>query len=62
MLKGIEGSVHEIEKSIAITLCKLERVFGPSFFDIMVDLTVHLATEAKLARLVQYHWMCPFER
>ena len=28
----------------------------------MVHLTVHLATEAKLAGLVQYRWMYPIER
>ena len=27
-----------------------------------MHLTVHLATEAKLAGLVQYHWMYPIER
>ena len=54
--------LERLEKSIAITLCKLERVFVPSFFDIMVHLTVHLGTEAKLAGLVQYRWMYPFER
>ena len=61
--KALKVEVLErLEKSIAITLCKLERVFVPSFFDIMVHLTVHLATEAKLAGPVQYRWMYPFER
>ena len=61
--KALKVDVLErLEKNIAITLCKLERVFVPSFFDVMVHLTIHLATEAKLARPVQYHWMYPFER
>ncbi|KAL3810174.1 hypothetical protein ACJIZ3_000048 [Penstemon smallii] len=51
-----------MEKDIAIILCKLEKIFPPAFFDIMVHLTVHLVTEAKLAGPVQYRWMYPIER
>ena len=56
------ATLEKLEQNIVITLCKLERVFLPSFFDIMVHLTIHLATEAKLAGPVQYRWMYPFER
>lgn len=41
--------LEELEKQIAETLCRLEMIFPPSFFTIMVHLVVHLATEAKLA-------------
>jgi hypothetical protein len=51
-----------LEKNIAITLCKLERIFPPSFFDVMVHLPIHLANEAKLGCPVQYRWMYPIER
>ncbi|KAF7139861.1 hypothetical protein RHSIM_Rhsim06G0085100 [Rhododendron simsii] len=51
-----------LEKQIAITLCELERIFPPSFFDIMMHLPIHLATEAKLAGPVHYRWMYPIER
>jgi len=51
-----------MEKNIAVMLCKLERIFIPAFFDVMVHLAVHLATEAKLVGLVMYRWMYPFER
>ena len=54
--------LEQMEKNIAITLCKLERIFIPAFFDVMVHLAVHLATEAKLAGPVIYRWMYPFER
>ncbi|XP_062000002.1 uncharacterized protein LOC133746279 [Rosa rugosa] len=40
----------------------LEMYFPPSFFDIMVHLTIHLAREARLCGPVQYRWMYPFER
>ncbi|KAK4438612.1 hypothetical protein Salat_0195700 [Sesamum alatum] len=51
-----------MEKQMALTLCKLERVFPPAFFDVMIHLMIHLASEAKIAGPVQYRWMFPFER
>jgi hypothetical protein len=44
------------------TLCRLEMIFPPSFFDIMMHLPVHLAEEAKLGGPVCYRWMYPVER
>ncbi|XP_071712837.1 uncharacterized protein [Rutidosis leptorrhynchoides] len=40
----------------------VQRIFPPSFFDVLVHLSVHLATEAKLGGLIQYRWMYPVER
>ena len=40
----IVGVLEQMEKSIAITLCKLEGIFVPAFFDVMVHLVVRLAT------------------
>ena len=51
-----------LDRQIPITLCKLERIFPPSFFDSMEHITVHLAYEAKMCGPVQYRWMYPFER
>ena len=51
-----------LEKQIPITLCNLERIFPPSFFDSMEHLPVHLPYEAKMCEPVQYRWMYPFER
>jgi len=50
--------LDQIDKSIRVTLCKLERVFLPTFFDVMV----HLANEAKLGGPVQFRWMYYIER
>ena len=38
-----------LEKEIPVILCKLERIFPPSFFDSMEHLPVHLPHEARLA-------------
>ena len=54
--------LEKLEEGIVLILCKLERIFPPAFFNIMVHLMVHLPHEAKLARPVRYRWMYPFER
>ncbi|KAL0337733.1 UNVERIFIED_CONTAM: hypothetical protein Scaly_2048400 [Sesamum calycinum] len=54
--------LDKMEKQMALTLCKLERIFPPAFFDVMIHLMIHLASEAKLTGPVQYRWMFPFER
>ncbi|XP_028071761.1 uncharacterized protein LOC114274092 [Camellia sinensis] len=51
-----------LQSQIALTLCHLERIFPPSFFDIMEHLPIHLAEEAKIAGPVQYRWMHFIER
>ncbi|XP_075494387.1 uncharacterized protein LOC142531977 [Primulina tabacum] len=54
--------VVRLRKDIAVIHCQLEKIFPPSFFDIMIHLTVHLATEVQLAGPVYYRWMYPIER
>ncbi|KAL0434906.1 UNVERIFIED_CONTAM: hypothetical protein Sradi_0198500 [Sesamum radiatum] len=44
--------LEKIQDRIALTLCHLERVFPPSFFDIMEHLPIHLAEEALIAGAV----------
>lgn len=52
----------KMEHRIPKTLCQLEMIFPPGFFDSMEHLSVHLAHEARLGGPVQYRWMYPFER
>ena len=52
----------QMETEIGKILCDLERIFPPSFFDVMVHLSVHLASEARLGGTVHYRWMYPIER
>ncbi|XP_035549023.1 uncharacterized protein LOC108993538 isoform X1 [Juglans regia] len=54
--------LSQLQTDIITILCKLEMIFPPSFFDIMVHLAVHLPREAILGGPVQYRWMYPFER
>ncbi|CAL9001938.1 unnamed protein product [Prunus brigantina] len=54
--------LDRLEVDIVFILCKLEKIFPPAFFDVMVHLAVHLPHEAKLAGPVGYRWMYPIER
>ena len=46
--------LDEIGANVVVTLCRMEKLFPPSFFTIMVHLIVHLTEEAKLGGLVLY--------
>ncbi|KAL3626909.1 hypothetical protein CASFOL_029220 [Castilleja foliolosa] len=55
----------ELEKmkgDICLIMCKLEKIYPPAFFDIMVHLSIHLPDEALLGGPVQFRWMYPIER
>ncbi|KAL3619539.1 hypothetical protein CASFOL_036600 [Castilleja foliolosa] len=47
---------------ICLIMCKLEKIYPPAFFDIMVHLSIHLPDEAFLGGPVQFRWMYPIER
>jgi hypothetical protein len=40
--------MERLETNIVETLCKLEMIFSPSFFDSMEHLPIHLPFEAKV--------------
>jgi len=42
--------IERLEKNIVNTICKLEMIFPPSFFDLMEHLPVHLPFEVKVGR------------
>ncbi|KAL0558514.1 hypothetical protein IC582_003088 [Cucumis melo] len=54
--------VEKLQENIVMTLCLLEKYFPPSFFTIMIHLTVHLVREVKLCGPIYLRWMYPFER
>ena len=56
-----EGDMRRLELEIPVILCKLERIFPPTFFDSMDHLPVHLPYEARIAVPVQFCWMYSFE-
>lgn len=57
-----EDLLFQMEQNIAVIMCRLERIFPPSFFDVMEHLVIHLPYEARVGGPVQYRWMYPFER
>ncbi|KAL4018173.1 hypothetical protein IC575_021763 [Cucumis melo] len=54
--------LEKLEEDIVVTMCLLEKYFPPSFFTIMMHLTVHIVREVKLCGFVYLRWMYPFER
>ncbi|KAL0448839.1 UNVERIFIED_CONTAM: hypothetical protein Slati_1440300 [Sesamum latifolium] len=54
--------LHELEHSVSIIMCNLEKIFPLAFFDSMEHLIVHLPYEARVGGLAQYRWIYPFER
>ena len=54
--------LEKMETDIITILCKLEMIFPPAFFDIMVHLVLHLPKEAILGGPVHFRWMYPIER
>jgi len=54
--------MKKLKRDIPLILCKLEKIFPPAFFDVMVHLAVHLPDEALLRGPIQYGWMYPIEQ
>ena len=52
----------KLQTDLVETICDLERYFPPSFFDIMVHLSVHLVREIEKCGPVFLRYMYPFER
>jgi putative effector of murein hydrolase LrgA (UPF0299 family) len=55
-------TLNKLQSDVVLSLCELEIYFSPSFFDIMVHLTVHLTWEIKICIPIFLHYMYPFER
>ena len=56
------STLYKLQSELVVTLCLLKKYFPPSFFDIMLHLTVHLVREVRLCEPVYFRWMYPFER
>lgn len=54
--------LNQLESQIPITLCKLEKIFPPYFFDVMMHLPIHLANETRIGGPVHFRWMYPIEQ
>ncbi|KAL4581331.1 hypothetical protein LXL04_017545 [Taraxacum kok-saghyz] len=54
--------LDRLQLEITEILCEFEKIFVPSFFDIMVHLPIHLVNEIMLGGPVQYRWMYFMER
>ncbi|CAH9137732.1 unnamed protein product, partial [Cuscuta epithymum] len=55
-------AIQDLERTVPILMCNMEKIFPPAFFDHMEHLIIHLPYEAKVAGTAQYRWMYVFER
>ena len=61
--KIVDPSIlDKLQNDLVKTLCMFEQYFPPSFFDIMIHLTMQLVRELKVCRPVYLSWTYPFER
>jgi hypothetical protein len=51
-----------LKVGVVFALCRLEKVFPPSFFDLMTHQTLHLVDELDICGPVHSYWMYPIER
>lgn len=56
------SDLEKLQNRIVETLSHLEILFPPSFFTVMIHLTVHLVDEVKQGGPVHYRWMYFVER
>ena len=56
------SSMTDLFNETAVTMCMLERVFPPAFFDVMSHLPIHLVQQLDLCGPVHTRWMYPMER
>ncbi|WVZ00727.1 hypothetical protein V8G54_026796 [Vigna mungo] len=56
------GKLQALEREIIVTLCELKMYFPPSFFDVMVHVTIHLVKETQYCGPAYMRWMYPMER
>jgi hypothetical protein len=62
-VKSVEpSSMTELFNETAVTMCMLERVFPPAFFDVMSHLPIHLVQQLDICGPVHTRWMYPMER
>jgi hypothetical protein len=59
-LKVIDSSTMQVLRGeVAKTMLMLEKVFPPTYFDVMTHLVVHLVEELNLCGPVHTRWMYP---
>ena len=61
--KSVDPSTMEtLMEETTVTMCMMEKVFPPSFFDVMTHLPIHLLEQLAICGPVHTRWMYPVER
>jgi len=51
------NEIFMFKEDVATTICMLEMVMLPFFFDVMIHLVIHLVEELDLCGLIHTQWM-----
>jgi len=54
--------MDELLEETTTTMCMLEKMFPPSFFDVMSHMPIHLVQQLQVCGPVHTRWMYPVER
>lgn len=54
--------MEDLMEETVVTMCMLEKVFPPAFFDVMSHLPIHLVQQLDICGPVHTRWMYPIER
>jgi len=55
-------SLRTLQRESNVILCEFEMYFPPSFFDVVVHVTIHLVKETQMCGPAYMRWMYPTER
>ena len=62
-MKSVDfSSMTDLFYETAVTMCMLENVLPPAFFDVMSHLPVHLVQQLHICGLVHTRWIYPMQR
>ncbi|XP_004298273.1 PREDICTED: uncharacterized protein LOC101301486 [Fragaria vesca subsp. vesca] len=56
-----KSDVRSLQEDIVYIMCKLEKIFPPTFYNIIIHLMIHLLEQVLLTGPVQYTWCYPNE-
>jgi len=57
----VPATYEDLKINDIYLLCLLEKVFPPSFFNLMTHLVIHLIDELHICGPFHAHWMYPIE-
>ncbi|GKD08422.1 hypothetical protein Tco_1188107, partial [Tanacetum coccineum] len=58
----MQRDLEKAKEQLINIMFSFEHIYSPAFFDVMIQLVIHLPEEAILGGPTYYRWLYPFER